>query len=521
MERDIQILIVDDSKGMRVTLSDVFAEEGYSVTCAETIEEGRDKIRSNFYNIVLLDIKLPGGSGLDLLKEIRSKDKDIMAIIFTGYPSLDSSIRALNEGAFAYLQKPLSIDELKVYINKALGVQRLSWQNKALLSRLQELSLKDSHTELYNHRYLMERLTSELNRSARHGLSLSVIMVDIDYFKSINDVYGHKYGDFILKNFAHFLKKHVRQDDVVVRYGGEEFVLILPETDNKGAAMLSGRVLDSAKAHIFDEPGKKMKLKISLGIATYPENTLDADSPANIIDLADKALAHAKDLGGNRTFSFTDMPKDDDSGEDIKDNVNRLKDKLRKVRKRATQSLMESIYAFAKTLEARDYYTAEHAEHMTAIVNAVCKRMKIPPQLSESIMNAAVLHDLGKVGIPDNILNKKGKLTGREFTAIQKHPQIGAEIVRVIHFLKELAPLILFHHERFDGKGYPTGLKGRKIPVGARIIAVADVYQALISDRPYRKAMSKKAALKIIKDNSGKQFDPAVVQAFLSVVEEI
>jgi HD-GYP domain-containing protein (c-di-GMP phosphodiesterase class II) len=137
----------------------------------------------------------------------------------------------------------------------------------------------------------------------------------------------------------------------------------------------------------------------------------------------------------------------------------------------------------------------------------------------EDLKHAAMLHDLGKIGIPDEILLKKGKLTDSEYDIIRKHPQIGAEIIRHIHFLKDVAPIVLYHHERFDGFGYCSGLKGKEIPLGARIIAIADVYQALTSDRPYRKAYSKEEALKIITEGSGTQFDPEIVKVFFEIIE--
>ena len=197
-----------------------------------------------------------------------------------------------------------------------------------------------------------------------------------------------------------------------------------------------------------------------------------------------------------------------------------LKVNLKKAGKKLDQVLLESIYAFAKAIEARDHYTGEHAEKMVSIVRNIAKELNLPQAKTTSLEQAAVLHDLGKIGIDDKILRKKAKLSKKEYEQIKKHPLIGAEIIRSIHFLKEVVPFILYHHERFDGKGYVAGLKGNDIPLGARILAIADVYQALISDRPYRKAYSQKKALDIIKESSGKQFDPDVVKALLKTVKK-
>jgi HD-GYP domain len=176
-----------------------------------------------------------------------------------------------------------------------------------------------------------------------------------------------------------------------------------------------------------------------------------------------------------------------------------LKEKIARLTRRGKQSLVESIFAFAKTIEMRDQYTGRHAERTVDYSTELAKALKLSREETERVKQAAVLHDLGKIGISDKILHKKSKLTKKEYDEIKRHPQIAADIIRPIQFMHDIIPLILYHHERWDGHGYPAGLKNEEIPIGARIISMADVYQALTSDRPYRKAFSKKQAMKIIK----------------------
>jgi len=228
--------------------------------------------------------------------------------------------------------------------------------------------------------------------------------------------------------------------------------------------------------------------------------------------------------GGNLVYSSADL--DLGISEDLKHvskdkkvEIKELKNKLDKMTKRSNQSLTESIFAFAKTIELKDDYTGKHVEDTVHFTTEICKVIGLPKEEVELIKQGAVLHDLGKIGISERILRKNSKLSKAEFAEIMKHPQIGADILRPIHFLHALIPLIFCHHERWDGKGYPSGLKGESIPIGARIISVADVYQALTSDRPYRKSYTKKQALKIIKDASGSQFDPKIVDAFLGIIK--
>lgn len=516
-----EILIVDENAEMRETLIDILSEEGYEITGVGTIALAKKELKKKFYSVILVDLKPPDGTGLELLKEIKKINNEISIIIFTGFASLENTISALNEGAFAYIQKPLNLDEVKIHIKKALKIQKLSFDNKNLINRLEELSLKDPHTELYNYRYLIERLTSELKRARRYVVPLSVLMLDIDYFKSINDVYGHQYGDRIITEFSQHLRDFVRLNDIIARYGGEEFVILLPDTNYKSAVLLGKQLLDSVDRRVFDPEGKKIRLKVSIGISNYPDDDGEVYTPSGLLNSADKALLYAKEMGGNRVSTFKIMSENIENTKEKgeKENADELREKLSKMINRVDQTLLESIYAFAKTIEAKDNYTSEHAENMVAIVTEIGKRLSLSDNTIENLKHAAVLHDLGKVGIPDSILHKRKRLTKKEYEIIKTHPQIGSEIIRPVHFLRDLAPIILYHHERFDGLGYSAGLKGKEIPLGARIIAVADAYQALISDRPYRKAHSEKEAKKIIKEGSGTQFDPEIVDSFMVIVE--
>lgn len=518
MSNDIRMLIIDDDPNICESLKDILSEEGYAITTAGNIAPAKERLAKEFYNIVLVDLKLPNGSGLDLLKELKAANSETAVIVFTGYASAENAIAALNAGAFSYLQKPLNIDELKITIKKAIERQDLLLSNKDLLNRLKELSVKDPLTGLYNYRYLEERLSSEFKRAHRYVLPLSVIMIDIDYFKSINDIYGHQYGDLILKEFGQYLRDCSRTNDVVVRYGGEEFLALLPDTNKEGAFIFGSRLLEKLVEHVFDPKGQKIKLKVSMGLVSFPEDGVDTQM--GLIDLADKTLRTAKETGGNRLATLAEVTKkeaNNGAGKDEKESVEQMKEKLLKMEDRVNQTLLESIYAFAKTIEAKDYYTSEHGENMVSIAIEIGKKLNIPEKELENLKHAAILHDLGKIGIPDKILHKKGKLNEKELKKIRTHPQIGAEIIRSVHFLSEVVPIVLHHHERFDGLGYSSGLKGRDILLGARIIAVADVYQALVSDRPYRKAYSKKEALKIIQEGAGTQFDPEIVKIFLEI----
>ncbi len=395
----------------------------------------------------------------------------------------------------------------------------LSRVNGALMeanAQLEQLALKDSHTGLYNHRYLKEAIEVSFSRAERSGTSLSVIMMDIDFFKSINDVYGHVFGDLVLKQFAALLTRTVRPYDVVIRYGGEEFIILSPDTDRTSAQVLARRILKEAGEYAFGDEVHSVRLKLSLGVASYPQDAIQKSS--ELVNYADRILSKAKENGGNRVYCSLNIKKETGKAQRISD-IELLKDKIGKLTIRASRSLVEETLAFARTIGLKDHYTGMHIEKIVNYSAKISQELHFPEEKIEFIKEAAMLHDLGKVGIADHILHKKSKLNSKEFEEIKKHPQIGADIIRPIHSLHPIIPYLLYHHERWDGKGYPLGLAGERIPLGARIIAITDVYQALVSDRTYRKAYSEEKAIAMIKKNSGTQFDPEVVKSFLTILQ--
>ncbi|MFH0771435.1 MAG: diguanylate cyclase [Candidatus Omnitrophota bacterium] len=403
-----------------------------------------------------------------------------------------------------------------------LAQEKLEKLNKELLKTnriFKQLALRDSHTGLSNHRRLKESVESEFIRAKKCGHNLSVIMLDIDYFKSINDVYSHEFGDLIIKQLARQLKKLVKKYDIAGRFGGEEFVIICPETDRSDALNLAQRILGHINMYSFGDKIHSVKLKLSLAVASYPEDKIAAGM--ELINLADRILNKVKEYGGNSAYSSVEFKntRDRPLSKD-KNDIRILRAKIEKLTKEANQGLVESIFAFAKTLQLKDHYTGEHVEKTVHYATEIACALQLPQEELKRIRQAAILHDLGKIGIKESILLKNKRLTDKEFEELKKHPQIGVDIIRPIQSLRKVVPLILYHHERWDGKGYLSGLKREEIPLGARIIAISDVYEALTSDRPYRKAYSKENAVKIIKNSGGTQFDPKIVNAFLKILQE-
>ena len=413
------------------------------------------------------------------------------------------------------------LQETVCYKNAELEKNKLNAELIKINNKLKSVSLIDSQTGLYNYRYLQEVIEAEFYQARRYAQNFAIIMLDIDYFKSINDVYGIVFGDLVLKQLAKQLKHLVRRYDILIRYSGEEFIVIAPRLNRDAAFNMAQRLLDSVNFINFGNKNHNVKLKMSLSVVSFPEDRVK--NGMDLVNLADKVLNKVKEGGGNRVYSVLDIKTTFRKGMEKVSKVIKiatLKNTINKLHRQSKQGLSESIFAFAKTLELKDHYTGEHVENTVQFATAVAKGLNLPKEDVELIKQAAMLHDLGKIGISENILLKKGKLNKKEFEEIKRHPQIGADIIRPIQFLHALIPFIFYHHERWDGKGYPSKIKGEDIPLGARIIAIADVYQALISDRPYHKAFSKEKAKNIIKKASGTQFDPRIVDIFLKIIDK-
>ena len=417
-------------------------------------------------------------------------------------------------------------DDISFKINKARSQWRLKNQINSLGNKIQikdktieEITLIDPLTECYNWRYFLQRAHQELSRSRRHLHKVSFIAIDIDHFRRINEIYGIRVADAVIKEIVAIIKDNLRKEDILVRWRGDEFFVIVPHAESEAAEKVARRIRDKISLNKFRYKDLVLNVKASVGVVSSPQDNVFNER--DVVSALGTCLIQAKRKGGN-TVSFYSLRQPQGVVEKKKKaSIYELRGKIEKMNVLLTRDLLEMIYGFARAIEAKDFYTGRHVESTARIAEEIAKSLNLPKKEVENIKNSAVLHDLGKVGIEGRILSKKCKLTVKERAAIQTHPSIAAEILREIHALRGAIPAILYHHERFDGKGYPLGLKGGEIPLSARIVAIADVYQALISDRPYRRAYSKKKALEIMKKESGKHFDPQIVKIFLEIIARV
>lgn len=366
-------------------------------------------------------------------------------------------------------------------------------------SMLLAASLRDSLTNLYNHRYFQESLEKEILKSDATGKPVSLLILDIDDFSQVNNSYGHSSGDMTLKSIGDAILSTLREADEAYRLSGDKMAVIMPDTRRTEAHIFADRLKNSisnAVKSVFPEK----PVTVTIGISTYPA---PAGSKDDLISMADGALYWGKYSGKNTVVVYDPEVVEVVSAEE-------------RARKAEEKSFLDIVMSLAEAVDARDSYTRLHSQGVSFLAGKLAKALEFSNEMISKIEAAGTLHDVGKIGIPDVVLNKPGRLTEEEMDIIKNHPVISAQIIQSTS-LKEMVPAIRSHHERWDGKGYPDGLKGEEIPLEARILAVADTYNAMTTDRPYRKALSVNDALTEIEKCAGTQFDPKIAEVFLSM----
>ncbi|MBA7508847.1 hypothetical protein ES705_00780 [subsurface metagenome] len=378
-----------------------------------------------------------------------------------------------------YLKRKPYIDEGPFFKGERLLIDGISilianfFEKRKTEEKLKYISFHDKLTGLYNRFYLEEEIA---RLDTKRQLPISIVMGDLNALKLINDAFGYRQGDRLLIKMAKILKKCFREEDIIARWGGDEFVILLPKTTEEDAVKLVERIREDCQK----TTGQKIPVSISIGISTKTRKS------QNIQDITKKA-----------------------------------EDRMYQNKLTESRSIQSSIISSLEiTLWERSHETEKHGERLKELALKLGRVVRLAPNELDELSLLSTLHDIGKIGIEDSILTKPGKLTEKEWVAMKRHPEIGYKIAQSSPQLLQIADGILYHHERWDGTGYPHGLTGENIPLISRIVAIADAYDIMTRSRLYKKAVSKKKAIEELKRCSGTQFDPKLVDKLIDIIGE-
>jgi response regulator RpfG family c-di-GMP phosphodiesterase len=486
----LNILVVDDEQPIREVMKEFLERRhSYRVLTAEDGFEALQILSKEKIDCCLTDISMPGLDGLELTGRIQSLDNTIPVVVMTGYPSLESAIRTLKNGVVDFLIKPVRLDQLSMVIERTMRERSLFVEN---------VLLKE---EVKGKQRILD-LNRELEEKIRELETVNLILRRLDHpasSRALFETLVNLCGEITSCNEAHFviLDQEKKEPSVIssfyegVREGTRE-------NDPVRQDLLDRMATEGLPVLVKGEDGKGILIAAPLKIRSSLFGALVLRATNGKGPLKEKDLYYLDFLLDKASSSIENFA--------LYDNL--------------YQSLFSILYAFVETLEARDAYTKQHSARVTRYAVAMAKVLDRTEEEIEILQVAANLHDIGKIGVPDHILLKPGKLTAEEYEVIKKHPLIGSHIIGHFDMWSKEQCVVRAHHERWDGRGYPDGLKKEQIPYLARIISIADVYDALTSDRSYRSKMSQDKALAILSESAGSQFDPEISKVFIDLLHQ-
>jgi putative nucleotidyltransferase with HDIG domain len=474
----LRVLVVDDNASLLRFLVSAFSANGCTVKQASAAEQALTLIAEHAFDLVVSDIKMPGLSGLDLLRAVKSKVPGTPVVLITGNPSVNSAVFGLRHGAYDYLPKPFSIREIQELLAR-IRADRQKWDGQVPLPAglTEELSRRQSGVEVM----------FKIGDLALQGLETSAFM------------------DEVLR----LIGLSIKTDSALVLLRDEHGTF---SCSQQGAGRLVTRVLTSLQRSFTDMVAAGTREAVSLGVPGEPLEAIAAVIPGVGQTMGIVCLAREVASGGF-------LPDERDMLAGYAQTTAVALQKLI-LRENVERNLVDTITAFVNAIESKDRYLKGHSARVALYAAETATMLNMTADMVDVVRRGAMLHDLGKLSIMDTILRKPERLTAEEFTIIKSHPIVGAKILEPLRFLARETCAVRHHHERFDGTGYPDGLQGEAIPIVARVVTVADVFDAITSNRPYRTALTVAEAREEIAKGRGSHFDPAVVDAFLGVPPE-
>jgi len=486
------ILFVDDEENILDIAKEYFGQKGYMVITAGNGLEAIKILEEQKIDCCFTDINMPEMDGLELAEYIRLKDNTIPVIVMTGYPSVDNTIKTLKNGVVDFLIKPVNLGQMEICVRRVLRERQLFIDNLILKQEVEKKAkIEELNRELH---YKVEELDI-LNRIMRDFTRISRTFDVFSYLtdKCIEITHADESRFYVINSIFKkpFEVSASFRSDQLQKKVTEEFIMDISE-DKTPVLISENRDVKGLPSCISSFIAAPLTIREKVfGVLTASVHEGDTR-------FTEKSIYYLSFMTHTAAYAIENLA--------LYENV--------------YENLIQVLEAFVKAIEAKDPYTERHSIRVTNIALAIGKEIGCSSEELDILKVAGNLHDIGKIGIRDDILMKPGKLTDQEFEIIKMHPLIGADIVGKLGFWEREQAIIRYHHERFDGKGYPLGLRNYEIPFLSRILSVADVYDAMASDRIYRKRMEESKILEIIDKGAGTQFDPKVVKAFQKVYEQ-
>ena len=478
-----RILVADDEKVIRDILSDFLSLEGFRVTAVEDGVRALEELENQPYDLVITDLKMPTIGGIELLEEINKRNYNVISIIMTGFGTVETAIHAMKYGAYDYILKPFKVDEILQIIKRALDKQRLEQENLKLKEVMSLYKMSEAMTTSLSLDNILH-IILETTRSVLDADAVNLILEE-----------EQDYPAHPLLYITHTLSEYDRKNEP---FGKMDYEVLFPWFKENPFLLTSG----PKARRFFSTPPLRRGLSSLLSVP---------------LKIRDQVLGTINAYSYKRNFRYTEG-----QAKLLIILASRAAQALENARlfENLQRTFRETIQGLVSTLEAKDKYTSGHSRRVTEYAVMIAKALALSPLETERVEWAGLLHDIGKIGIRLEALNKPEKITQAEHEMFKDHTVMGRQILESIHFLRDIIPLVYFHHEWYDGSGYPEGIKEEEIPLGARILAVADSFDAMISDRPYRKAMSQEEAIAELHRFAGTQFDPKVIEVFINSLKE-
>jgi response regulator RpfG family c-di-GMP phosphodiesterase len=466
------IVILDDEKYICNIVSEALSSESYQVHAFNNPEHGLDFINKNRVDLVLSDLVMGKHNGVEVLDQTLSNHSDAIVILMTAHPTVETAISVLKKGAYDFMVKPFKLDLLKATIRRGLSHQQIKRENVHLKEQVEFLKVTNTGDVDYDGEEFMQLVVN----SCKQEMSASAVaMMEVN--PNSNDLIGWVYDADNESDIDEILNR-THLEECIKSNSNQPIIYKMP-VENDGNRLIKTLIIQPVRA--------RKKLYGIINILKYNQFGEVTPGQLNVINL----------LGNSAASTIANQHL-----------YHNLQD-----------SYIQAITGLANAIEARDAYTAGHTDRVSLLAEYTAKQMGWDGRKITDLRMGCSLHDIGKIGVPDSILNKPDTLLEKERNLMNSHPQVGLKIIEGIELFKPAIPYILAHHERFDGKGYPNGLKGEDIPIEGRLLSVCDTFDAILSDRPYRKGKSLEFAIDELTRNSGLQFDPKIVNSFIIMIQ--